>query len=149
VATTSKVDQWIAANLSAGSVGASDAELDAAAADLDVELPSDYRAMMGRVNGGETEFGDSWIRLWPAGELAEHNVGYQVRESAPGFTFFGSNGGGEAYAWDWRPTRSALYVVIPFITPEPGAAVPCGDSMEEFLATLHRGIPFQRVGSSP
>jgi len=34
-----------------------------------------------------------------------------------GFTFFGSNGADEAYAWDWRPTRQAHYVVIPFITP--------------------------------
>ncbi|TMF14210.1 MAG: SMI1/KNR4 family protein, partial [Chloroflexi bacterium] len=98
MATLSMVDEWIAANASAGSPGATDEELDAAAADLDIRLPSDYRAMMRRVNGGETEFGDSWIRLWRAGDLAEHNGGYQVREFAPGFTYFGSNGGGEAYA---------------------------------------------------
>jgi hypothetical protein len=143
VAAISKVDEWIAANARVGSAGATDAELDAAGADLDIQLPSDYRAMMRRVNGGESEFGDSRVRLWPAGDLAEHNAGYQVREFAPGFTYFGSNGGGEAYAWDWRPTRKALYVVIPFIVPEPDAAIPCGDSLEEFLATLHRGIPFE------
>ena len=99
---------------------------------------------MRQVNGGESEFGESWIVLWRVDVLAERNAGYQVREFAPGFTFFGSNGSGEAYAWDLRPGHRAQYVVIPFITPEPDAAVPCGQTFEEFLAILHAGIPFER-----
>jgi len=101
--------------------------------------------MMSKSNGGEAEFGESWIVMWRVEDLVERNAGYKVQEFAPGFTFFGSNGAGEACAWDWRPTRQARYVVIPFITPEPDAAVPCGDSLEEFLATLNRGIPFERI----
>lgn len=81
----SMVDQWIAANAGTNSAGATDSELDAAATYLGIELPTDYRSMMRRANGGETEFGDAWIRLWQAGELAEHNAGYQVQEFAPGF----------------------------------------------------------------
>jgi len=65
--------------------------------------------------------------MWRVEYLVERNAGHKVQEFAPGFTFFGSNGAGEAYALDWRPTRKAHYVVIPFITPEPDAAVPCGD----------------------
>jgi SMI1/KNR4 family protein SUKH-1 len=144
MALRSMVDQWVAANAGKDSVGASDEALDAAAAGLGIELPIDYRTMMNKANGGEAEFGESWIVMWRAEELVESNAGYEVQEFAPGFTFFGSNGAGEAYAWDWRPTRRANYVVIPFITPDPHAAVPCGDSLEEFLATLHRGIPFER-----
>lgn len=140
---TPMVDQWIAANADRGSEGATDTELDAAAADLGIELPNDYRSMMRRANGGEAEFGDSWIILWRTGELAEHNAGYRVQELAPGFFYFGTNGGGEAYAWDRRPARKSLYVVIPFIDPQPDVAIACGDSIEEFLGTLHRGIPFQ------
>jgi hypothetical protein len=143
MALMSMVDQWMLANSGATS-GASDEALDVAAAQLGVELPSDYRTMMSRANGGEAEFGQSWIVMWRVEDLAERNAGYGVQEFAPGFTFFGSNGAGEAYAWDWRATRQARYVVIPFITPEPDAAVPCGDSLEEFLATLHRAIPFER-----
>ncbi|HEY8737952.1 MAG TPA: SMI1/KNR4 family protein [Candidatus Dormibacteraeota bacterium] len=139
------VDQWIAANSGAATPGASDEALDAAAAELGIELPSDYRTMMSKSNGGEAEFGESWIVMWRVEDLVERNAGYKVQEFAPGFTFFGSNGAGEACAWDWRPTRQARYVVIPFITPEPDAAVPCGDSLEEFLATLNRGIPFERI----
>lgn len=97
---------------------------------------------MRRCDGGEAEFGESWLRLWPIGSLVQHNEGYKTEEFAPGFTFFGSNGGGEAYGWDWRQISGSLYVVIPFISPDPDAAVPCGDTFEAFLTTLFRGIQF-------
>lgn len=139
------VDQWVAATSGTSTSGASVEALDVAAAELGVELPNDYRTMMSQANGGEAEFGQSWIVMWRVENLVERNAGYKAQEFAPGFTFFGGNGAGEAYAWDWRPTRKAHYVVIPFITPEPEEAVPCGDSLEEFLATLHRGIPFERI----
>jgi len=144
MALVSMVDQWVTANSGAATPGAIDKALDLAAAELGIQLPSDYRSMMRRVNGGEAEFGQSWIVMWRVQDLVERNASYKVPEFAPGFTFFGSNGAGEAYGWDFRPTRQAQYVVIPFITPEPDAAVPCGDSLEEFLATLRRGIPFTR-----
>ncbi len=53
------VDQWIGANADKGSAGATDDELDAAGADLDIELPRDCREMMRRLNGGEAFLGDS------------------------------------------------------------------------------------------
>jgi hypothetical protein len=137
----SMIEEWIQGSSRATTTGAADEALDAAAAKLGIDLPSDYRAMMRTANGGDAEFGKSWIVMWHVEDLAEN----QVNEFAPGFTFFGSNGAGEAYAWDWRPTRKALYVVIPFDTIQPDAtAVPCGDSLEEFFGTLHRGIPFDR-----
>jgi hypothetical protein len=138
----SMVDRWLATT-GPDAPRATDEELDAAQTDLGVVFPSDYREMMRRANGGEAEFGSSWIRVWPVGHLAEANAEYQVKAIAPGFIFFGTDGGGEAYAWDFRPNRRSQYVVIPFIVPEPEAAVGCGDSIEEFLATLHRGIPFE------
>ena len=65
---------------------------------------------MRKANGGEAEFGESWIVMWRAEDLVERNAAYNVKEFPPGFTFFGSNRAGEAYAWDWRPTRQARYV---------------------------------------
>ena len=135
---------WVAAVSAAELRGATNDELDEAATRLAVALPEDYRALMRRVDGGESDFGASWVSLTPAVQLAEVNDDCQVAELAPGFTYFGSNGAGEAYAWDWREARRSLYVVIPFISPAPAAAVPCGDTLEEFLATLYRGIPFGR-----
>ena len=133
-------EAWLARPGAPG--GASDADLDEAERRLDIRLPQDYREVMRRSDGGEAEFGESWIRLWCVTDLVEHNEGYEAEALAPGFTFFGSDGGGEAYAWDWRQTRRSLYVVIPFISPDPQAAVPCGESFEAFLTTLFSGIPF-------
>ncbi len=137
-------EQWLASVSEAE--GASELTLDAAAAQLPFELPSDYRAVMRRANGGSREFGSSWIVLWRVEDLVESNAAYRVQEFAPGFTFFGSNGGGEAYAWDRRDKNRVRYVVIPFISPEADTAVPCGETFEEFLQVLHEGIPFEKSG---
>ena len=132
-------DRWLEL-VAASCHGASDADLAAAQAELGVELPDDYRDLMRRADGGEAGFGESWIVLWRVSELVERNRGYEVDGTT--FTYFGSNGAGEAYAWDWCPARRQLYVVIPFIAPEPDATVACGGDLETFLRTLHAGIPF-------
>ena len=136
-------ERWLAAISDPDSSGCTDDELNGAATALGIDLPEDYRAVMRRADGGDCEFGESWIVLWRGSELDEKNDGYQVSEFARGFTFFGSNGAGEAYAWDWRRERKSRYVVIPFISPDPDSAVPCGNTLEEFLAVLHGGILFR------
>ena len=65
-----------------------------------------------------------------------YSRGWRVAEFAPGFALFGGNGAGEAYAWDLRDSRRSNYVVIPFIF-EPAAAVPVGNTFEEFLWILY------------
>jgi cell wall assembly regulator SMI1 len=68
---TSMIDQWIATNSGARTTGATDQDLDAAAAALGIDFPSDYRAVMGSANGGDAEFGESWIVMWRVEDLAE------------------------------------------------------------------------------
>ena len=137
-------ERWLAAVTEGDSSGgASDDQLDAAAAALGIELPEDYRAVMRRINGGECDFGESWIVLQSLEDAIERNAIFK-EAGFPPFIFFGSNGGGEGYAWDLRPGRHSLYVVVTFIVPDDEAAIPCGDTFEEFLSVLHSGIPFQR-----
>jgi SMI1/KNR4 family protein SUKH-1 len=134
------VGHWLESLGARARRGATDEQLDAAEKGLGVTLPDDYRSLMHRSDGGEAGFGHSWVRVWPIQDLVEHNDGYLV---PPGFTYFGTNGGGEAYAWDWRRQRRALYVVMAFIDSDsPASAVPCGNTLEEFFATLYAGIPF-------
>jgi hypothetical protein len=140
----SQTDKWLV--LAKGS-GALDEELARAERELGVSLPIDYRAVMLRCDGGETEFGQSWIVLWHARDLAERNQSLRVAEFAPAFTYFGSNGAGEGYAWDWSEKGHAKYLVLPFVSPEADAAIACGDTFEEFLTTLHGGIPFTEGGT--
>ncbi len=127
------------------SQGATEQELDSAAAALGIELPEDYRAVMRRINGGACDFGGSWIVLQSLEAAIERNASFK-EAGFPPFIFFGSDGGGEGYAWDLRPERHARYVVVPFIVPEDEAVIPCGDTLEEFLSVLHGGIPFERRG---
>jgi hypothetical protein len=71
-------------------------------------------AAVGEVGGGEGFIGDNYIVIWRAEELANFNREYEVNEYAPGITLFGSNGGGEAYGFDfYSPTMPVLR--IPFI----------------------------------
>ena len=127
------------------SQGATEQELDSAAAALGIELPKDYRAVMRRINGGECDFGGSWIVLQSLEAAIDRNASFK-EAGFPPFIFFGSDGGGNGYAWDLRPERHSRYVVVPFIVPEDEAVIPCGDTLEEFLSVLHGGIPFERRG---
>jgi cell wall assembly regulator SMI1 len=127
------------------SLGASEQELDAAAAALGIELPEDYRAVMRRINGGECDFGQSWIVLHSLDAAIERNA-TSKEAGVPQFIFFGSDGGGEGYAWDLRPERDSRYVVVPFVVPDDEAVIACGDTLEEFLSVVHGGIPFERRG---
>jgi hypothetical protein len=141
-------DKWLAV---AGRDGASEQELAQAERELDVRFPDDYRAVMLRCDGGDADFGESWVVLWPAHDLAERNRSLKSGQFAPGFTYFGSDGAGEGYAWDWRGKPHARYVVLPFISPESAAAIPSGDTFEEFLDVLHGGFPFtgSRLSGEP
>jgi len=127
------------------SQGATEQELDAAAAAFGIELPEDYRAVMRRINGGECDFGESWIVLQSLEAAIERNATLK-EASFPPFIFFGSDGGGMGYAWDLRPKRHSRYVAVPFIVPEDEAVIQCGDTLEEFLSVVHGGLPFERMG---
>jgi hypothetical protein len=136
------VDLWLAGLGASTPAGASEEQLDTIEGTLGVRLPRDYRRLMRRADGGDQSFGESWIVLWCVNDLVDSNHGYAVAELAPGCTYFGSNGAGEGYAWDWRQQCGSLYAVMDFTNQGPASAVPCGNTLEEFLAILHAGIPF-------
>jgi hypothetical protein len=64
-------------------------------------------AFLGRANGGEGLIGERYVRLWGAEELIEVNRGYNVAE-------FGTDGDGEAYAFDVSANDATVFEV-PFI----------------------------------
>jgi len=94
--------------------GASVQDIHSAAEALKMELPSDYVAFLRESNGGEGMIGENYVVLWKAEELAEMNKSYQVAEYAPGLLFVGSDGGGEAFAFDTRTTPWPV-VKVPFV----------------------------------
>jgi hypothetical protein len=82
---------------------------------LGVVLPKEYIEFLLHANGGEGVIGDNaYLVLWRVEDLPEINAGYQVQIYAPGFVMFGSDGGGEAFAFDMRSQVKGI-VMLPFV----------------------------------
>jgi hypothetical protein len=107
-------------------------------ANLGFPLPTQYRHFMFDHDGGEGFIGSQYLILWQARELLEFNLEYDVKKYAPGLLLFGSNGGGEAFAFD-TCDESMRIVMVPFIGMSIKDASPISDSFESFLSELADG----------
>ncbi len=100
-------------------------------------LPEEYVRFLRLANGGEGFVGPhAYVMLWRLEELLEFNRGYDVDEFAPGLFLFGSDGGGEAYAFDSRSPQKPI-VSVPFVGMELDEAWPIGANFDEFLEALY------------
>lgn len=77
-------------------------------------LPLDYLQTVQEANGCEGWVGGAWLRLYRLEDVRKINKWYGVDDFAPGLLLFGSNGGGEAFAFDCRQSPVAV-LKIPFI----------------------------------
>lgn len=102
---------------------------------LKKSLPDDFREFLLLTNGGEGMIGENYVMLWSADELAEYNASYQVNEYAPGLLLFGSDGGGEAFAFDTRTTPPTV-VTVPFVGMALKYAKPLAPTFTAFLEKL-------------
>lgn len=103
-----------------------------------LQLPAQYKNFMSEHDGGEGFVGDQYLILWRASELPEFNREYEVEKYAPGLLVFGSNGGGEAFAFDTRDSSMRI-VMVPFVGMSLKDAAPVADSFENFLSNLADG----------
>ncbi|MDA8146762.1 MAG: hypothetical protein M0Z27_11975, partial [Thermaerobacter sp.] len=88
-------------------------------------------------NGGEGMIGDnSYLVIWPAEQIIQLNEAYSVNEFTPGLVYFGSDGGGMAYAFDTKDDRTRI-VELPFESIHAEDAKFCGQTFTEFLQYLH------------
>lgn len=100
------------------------------------KLPIDYLNFMSASDGGEGAIGaNGYLMLWRASEIPELNESYQVNEYAPGLLLFGSDGGGEAFAFDLRSSATEI-VQVPFVGMNVGLAQRLGTTFAEFLKQL-------------
>ena len=99
-------------------------------------LPCDYKVFMSKHDGGEGFVGGHYVILWRAGELIDFNRNYEVSKYAPGLLIFGSNGGGEAFAFDTRHREEMRIRMVPFIGMSLKDAKLVADTFESFLVRL-------------
>lgn len=102
---------------------------------LGVVLPDEYKQFLQHTNGGEGPIGrESYLQLWRIDDVAAWNADYQVNEFAPGIVLFGSDGGGTAFAFDYRAQPQVIS--IPFIFEFEYAEV-LGPNFDKFLVALY------------
>ncbi|WP_291585776.1 SMI1/KNR4 family protein [Comamonas sp. UBA7528] len=88
--------------------------LEIATALLQAPLPSDYVQFLQQHDGGEGFVGENYLVLWKSEELVQFNHDYESDQYAPGLILFGSDGGGEGYAFDSRTSPMSI-VRVPLI----------------------------------
>jgi len=114
---------------------ASVAALEAVEAAIGRPLPKDYKDFLLSNDGGEGFISVNYLILWKAEELVGFNREYEVEKYASGFFLFGSDGGGEGYAFDMRGGEPAV-VAVPFVGMSLRYASPCAPDFQNFLRTL-------------
>jgi SMI1 / KNR4 family (SUKH-1) len=99
-------------------------------------LPPQYKNFMTQRDGGEGFIGAQYLVLWRLGELIEFNRDYEAARYAPGLLLFGSNGAGEAFAFDTRVSEDMRIRMVPIIGMSLRDATPVADTFENFLVCL-------------
>lgn len=103
-----------------------------------IKLPDEYKDFLKLTNGGEGFIGEnSYVMLWAVEELIELNESYEVNDYAPGLFVFGSNGGGEAYAFNTR-SNSMDIVQVPFVGMDLELVQQKAKTFNEFIENLYR-----------
>lgn len=103
-------------------------------------LPAEYKIFLKLTNGGEGFIGaNSYLILWPVEELIELNKSYKIDDYAPGLFIFGSNGGGEAYAFDTRMGIMDV-VQVPFVGMDMALTQKIATSFDKFIEKLYNAV---------
>lgn len=77
-------------------------------AKLGIKLPDQHISLMMESNGAEGNIGSSYLAIWAVEQIVQLNEGYAVNEFTPGLVYFGSDGGGMAYAFENRNENASF-----------------------------------------
>ena len=101
------------------------------------QLPDDYIAFLRTTNGGEGNIGSAHVRFWGIEELLPMTEQYKIKQYMPGVLAFGTDGGGEAIAFDTRQ-RIWSVIVVEFTVLTFEDSIQIGTSFSDFVSRLDR-----------
>jgi SMI1 / KNR4 family (SUKH-1) len=108
-------------------------------------IPSDYYEFLLLGDGGTGDVGGGeYAMLWSSDEIEKNNIAYEVAKYAPGLILFGSNGGGEAFAFDTTQTVATIGIV-PFVGMSCEEYRPIAATFHEFLNRLASGLAYEGI----
>jgi hypothetical protein len=101
------------------------------------KLPAGYTAFLRFADGGEGIIGrkGAYAIFWRIEDVLELNDAYEVARYAPSLILFGSNGGGDAFAFD-RGSTEGRVVQVPFVGLDLRDAIEIGPFVDllQYLA---------------
>jgi len=97
---------------------------------IDFTLPIDFIDFFKEANGADISTNEKYISLWPLTDMLELNEGYNVKEFAPDFFIFGSDGGDTAYAIE---KQTGNIYEMPFIGISKETAVLINKAFTAFI----------------
>jgi hypothetical protein len=100
------------------------------------KVSRDYLELLKLGNGGEGFIGNEYLILYKNEDLVKINNQYEIEKYVPGIFIFGSNGGDEALAFDYRNDK-IKYILIPFMF-EYDTIIELGKTIEEFLDRIYQ-----------
>jgi len=119
-----------------GNEPASAKEIEAVQTEMNIRFPNEYVRFLSYMNGGEGALGrNNYISLWSTHQLRDLNKSYEVPIFLPGVVLFGTDGGGEAYGFDWQSGKCAI-VMVPFIGMSEATKTKISDNFIDFLIDL-------------
>ncbi len=111
--------------------GASEELIDRTLIEIDGPLPEDYVDFMRQSNGGSGFIAGKYLVLWPLEHLAASNRTFEEIEDVSEVVWFGGNGGGEAFGFDW--SAEGAIVEGPMIGMGREQLLYCAETFTEFL----------------
>jgi hypothetical protein len=106
---------------------------------LGIVWPHEFVELMSITNGGEGWVGESYLSVYELDQIARFNS----PEFHPGLVLFGSDGGGEGFAFRKSSTPPDI-VMANLVGPDP--AIPQGD-LSQFTDRLIKAAIFDPLGS--
>jgi cell wall assembly regulator SMI1 len=118
--------------------GATESTIEAAEIRLRQRFPDDYRTFLKSENGLAKWYGEVYLSLYPIEQVVELNEIHEHLAYQPELIHIGSDGGGEAIAFDFRQDPPTV-ILVNLVSTDWSEAIVQAESFTEFMDQRRQG----------